>query len=165
MVLSSALFVAAAILVPGMSPVLRIATLLLFGGGGLLLVAVALSRKVALRVDQAGITLGGQPLRYESGTLRIPWAEVQAVVLWRQHSAAGIAWIGVLRSVDAPPLPSTPAGATGRRVHSAAAAISGAPDARLLECGRTINGWKLDTAQLAATLRAIAPQVELIDNR
>ncbi|MEV6276251.1 hypothetical protein [Nocardia sp. NPDC051832] len=158
--LISVAFVAGAILLPDMSPVLRILTLALFGGGGLLLLVTSLSRKVALRVDQAGITLGGAPPRHRSMTQHIPWADVEAVVLWRQRSASNLPWIGVLRRADAPPL------AGGRRVMTtAAAALGGAPDERLMQCARAINGWKLDVAGMAAAVQVLAPHVRVDDHR
>lgn len=34
-----------------------------------------------------------------------------------------------------------------------------------MQCAKGIDGWKVDTAQLAAVLRNIAPQVRLDDHR
>ncbi|WP_194814217.1 hypothetical protein [Nocardia sp. XZ_19_385] len=160
----SGVFVAVAILLPDMSAVVRILTLVLFGGGGLLMLAAALSRKVAMRVDQSGITLGGSPLRYRQTTQHVPLPDIEAVVLWRQHTAANIPWIGILRRADAPPPSPVPTG--GRRaMNSTAAALSGAPDERLMQCATAINGWKLDTAELKAALQELAPHVRVDDHR
>ncbi|MEV6768876.1 hypothetical protein AB0N05_09660 [Nocardia sp. NPDC051030] len=161
--LISGLFVAATIFIPDMSTALRIVMLLLFGLGGLLILANSLSRKVALRIDHTGITLGGAPMRYRKSTQHLPWPDLEAVVLWRQHTAQNLPWIGILRRTDAPPLhPAT----NGRRaLMSTATALSGAPDERLMQCARTITGWKLDTVQLSAALQTLAPHVRLIDHR
>jgi hypothetical protein len=50
----------------------RITDFELFGGGGLVLLGAAVSRRVAFRVDAAGVTLGGMPPRYRSGTRFVP---------------------------------------------------------------------------------------------
>lgn len=78
------LFAAAAAL-PAPSAVLRVALLTLFGGGALVLAADAFSRKEALRVDAWGIVLGGGPLRYRATTRKVPWAGIEAVVLFEQQ--------------------------------------------------------------------------------
>jgi hypothetical protein len=120
---------------------------------------------VALRVDRSGITLGGNLLRYRATTRKFPWADVEAVVLWRQQTAGGHPWIGILRHVTAAPLPSTPTGVRGRGLVYAVTALSGAPDERLLQCAKGIDGWNLDIARLAAVLGDLAPQVRLVDHR
>ncbi|MQY31308.1 hypothetical protein [Nocardia aurantia] len=165
LLLCAAAFVAGAILTPHMSTSARVGTLLLFGGGGLLALVSSLSRRVALRVDATGITLGGNLLRYRATTRQFPWADVEAVVLWRQYTAAGHPWIGILRHAYAPPLSSAPAGSGGRGLTYAVTALSGAPDGRLLQCAKGIDGWSLDIARLTAVLETVAPQVRLVDHR
>ncbi|MFF0614135.1 hypothetical protein ACFYUD_36275 [Nocardia tengchongensis] len=166
LLLGAAVFVAGAILTPDVSPGLRIAAILLFGVGGLLVLANALTRKVALRVDPTGITLGGPPLRYRTTTQRIPWSDIEAVVLWWQRTPSGRhPWIGILRRIDAPPLQGWPTGSTGQSLLSAATALGGAPDQRLMQCARGINAWKIDMTRLEAALQTLAPQVKLNDHR
>ncbi|GAB2533665.1 hypothetical protein [Nocardia heshunensis] len=155
-------FTAAAIAIPDMPVLMRIGSLVLFGLSGLLQLATVLSRKVALRADASGITLGGQLLRYRAATKHVPWSEVEAIVLWRQYSASNIPWLGVLRRADAPPL-YTPKSESGRAVQSAASALSGAPDRRLLQCAKNISGWKVDLDRLTAALATIAPHVPTAD--
>ncbi|MEU0545592.1 hypothetical protein ABZ319_37535 [Nocardia sp. NPDC005978] len=147
------------VIAPIDSLVVEAVGLLLFGCGGLLVLANALSRKVALRLDEGGITLGGPPLRYRSATRHVPWAEVESIVLWRQHSAAALTWIGVLRHPAAPPLPGA------RQLTPTVVALSGAPTPRLLECAASVNGWKINTPRLSEALRSLAPSVPLIDHR
>jgi hypothetical protein len=59
-------------------------TLLLLAIGGLALLWGAASRRVAVRVDAHGITLGGSPLRYRGTTMLVPWTDITNVLLWEQ---------------------------------------------------------------------------------
>ncbi|MEV0246784.1 hypothetical protein AB0H76_09370 [Nocardia sp. NPDC050712] len=166
MLLGGAVLAACMIVWPPDSVVLSAAGLTLFIGGGLLGLVNALSRKVALRVDRSGITIGGAPVRYQTSTRRIPWADAESVVLWKQHSSgSSVSWIGVLRRADAPPLNTARRGALSQRMSSMTATLGGVPDPRLLQCAAAVLGWKIDTAQLAATLKKVAPDVRLIDHR
>jgi hypothetical protein len=160
----SVVFALVAIFVP-MGTVLRAVSLVFFGGGGVLLLVVALSRKVALRVDGAGITLGGSPLRYAATTAHVPWRDIQAVVLWRQDRAQGLPYLGVLRPDGSPPLPGAIGGWARQVLMWVGRAVAGAPDDRLVTSCRSISGWRLDTGQLAVALRRFAPDVPLIDQR
>ena len=111
LIIGAAVFVLIALTVP-MSLALRVVTLVLFGGGALVFIASIATRRVALRVDARGITLGGSPGRYRSTTRLIPWADVREVVLWRQPMPYGrsVRYVAVARHRGAPPL----AGRRGR---------------------------------------------------
>ncbi|MDX3095700.1 hypothetical protein PV703_14095 [Streptomyces sp. ME01-24h] len=145
----------------GISPVARIAGVLLFGGGGLVMAAQSLTRKVALRIDATGVLLGGSPLRYRATTAQVPWEDITAVVLWRQRVAHGqrLPWIGLARREGAPPLPGAGQGPMGR---AAAGALVPVPF-DLLMASRRIGGWRLDRRRLAAALEHFAPGVPLVD--
>ena len=65
LIIGAAVFVLIALMAP-MSLALRVVTLLLFGGGALVFIASIATRRVALRVDASGITLGGSPGRHGS---------------------------------------------------------------------------------------------------
>lgn len=164
--LGAGAFIAVAILLPDFPLGLAIVILLFFGGGGLLVLGSALSRKVALRVDQSGITLGGPPLRYRTGTRHVPWADIETVMLWRRYvGTTDIAWMGILRRADAPPLRPVPTTSRGHSMRAPEVTLGNVPDARLLDCAKSINGWKIDTAQFATVLQSFAPHVRLIDHR
>ena len=99
------MFVILALTVP-MSLVLRVVTLVFFGGALLVLIATTASRQVALRVDASGVLLGGSPARYRATTRLIPWADISEIVLWRQPLPHGrrMLYVGVSRRPGAPPL-------------------------------------------------------------
>src|ERR1700722_11800496 len=105
LIIGAAVFVLIALTVP-MSLALRVITLAPFGGGALVFIARVAPRRVALRVDARGITLGGSPGRYRSTTRLIPWADVREVVLWRQPMPYGrsMRYVAVTRRKGAPPL-------------------------------------------------------------
>ena len=64
----------------------RLAETAIFGFGGLALAVLGLraSRLAALRVDESGLTLGGNPLRYATTTQVVPWSQLRAVRLTRE---------------------------------------------------------------------------------
>jgi hypothetical protein len=68
---------------------LRVVIVAVFGCGAFLTVIVPASRKVALRIDASGITLAGNPLRYQATTRVIPWNEVGGYLLNRVLAGAG----------------------------------------------------------------------------
>ncbi|MFJ5772746.1 hypothetical protein [Streptomyces sp. NPDC093094] len=156
-VLICAVFTACAFL-PDMPPGIRIASLVLFGGGGLVMAAGALTRRVALRVDASGVLLGGSPLRYRATTAHVPWKDIEAVALWSQsvpHSS--IPYVGLVRHEGAPPLPG-PQGRTARAVGGALVPVP----FEVLMASRAVNGWRLDTPRLAAAVTHFAPHVRMV---
>ena len=60
LIIGAGVFVVIALTAP-MSLALRVVTLVFFGGGLLVFVASIASRRVALRVDASGVTLGAHP--------------------------------------------------------------------------------------------------------
>lgn len=55
--------------------VIREVAIVCFGYVGLVSLVLVLSRKIAFRADQTGITLGGRAFRYRSTTRFFPWAD------------------------------------------------------------------------------------------
>jgi hypothetical protein len=152
LLIGAAVFVLIAVTVP-MSLALRVVTLVLFGGGGaLVFIASIATRRVALRVDASGITLGGSPGRYRSTTCLIPWAEVREVVLWRQPMPYGrsMRYVAVARHSGAPPL----AGRRGRRAARVAARALTPVSGDMLLASRAANLWRLDTDRMTAAAPA-----------
>jgi hypothetical protein len=155
----SAVFVVLGIMLP-MSPGVRIIDFALCGGGGLVLLGAAASRRVAFRVDSAGVTLGGIPPRYRSGTKFVPWAEIERIVLWKQRLppyGVTMRYVGVARRANAPPLAGPRAQAVARVTARALAPVSG----DILMASRAVNGWRLDEDRLAAAVRHLAPGVAI----
>lgn len=152
-------------LVVDLSTATRALTIGLFGGGGALLTFLGLSRRVALRADGTGITLGGSPLRYDATVLKVPWSEVDAVVLWRQEIYTNRAYVsmdylGVQRRTG-----SSSAESGSRRAASGVPPVDDGIDAGLVADSRAITGYRLDEDRLAAALRYHAPSVHLVDRR
>ncbi|GAA4671053.1 hypothetical protein [Phytohabitans rumicis] len=135
------LFVCAAFVFGGLfvplPAAVRLVELIVFGGGGLVLLVLGIRATVlaALRVDESGLTLGGAPTSYEPTTRHVPWSELRAVRLSRQR--------------EAPYLPVITAVRRGNRE-----AFS-----------KPLKGWRLDTDKLAQALNAFAPGVRLTDER
>lgn len=94
--------------------------------------------RVALRVDAAGITLGGSPLHYRASTVLVPWPDIVAVVLWQQilPSGALVPQLGVQRRQDETPQLTT----------------------------RAVTGFHLDRTALARAVTQYAPHVLLVDS-
>lgn len=154
------LFVLFAVLLPMPIP-LRVAIVALGGCGAFLSVFFPASRKVALRVDASGITLGGNPLRYKATTRVIPWHEVQGVFLWQR--AAGVRYLGVERPDEAPPLSP---GGTGKADRTA---LFLSPDPQVpsltITAGATrgMQAFSVDDARLSDAIARYAPTVDVVD--
>jgi hypothetical protein len=159
LVIGAAVFVLIAVTVP-MSLALRVVTLVLFGGGALVFIAGIATRRVALRVDASGITLGGSPGRYRSTTRLIPWADVREVVLWRQPMPYGrsVRYVAVARHRGAPPLAGRRGQRAGQLTARALTPVSG-----VLLASRAANLWRLDTDRMTAAVAHFAPGVRVVD--
>jgi len=160
LIIGAAVFVLIAVTAP-MSLALRVVTLVLFGGGALVFIASIATRRVALRVDASGITLGGSPGRYRSTTRLIPWAEVREVVLWRQPVPYGrsVRYVAVARHNGAPPLAGRRAQRAGKVTARALTPVSG----DMLLASRAANLWRLDTDRMTAAVAHFAPGVRVVD--
>ena len=161
LIIGAALFVLLALTVP-MSLALRVVTLVFFGGGALVFVAIIATRRVALRVDAGGVTLGGSPGRYRSTTCLIPWADIREVVLWRQPMPYGrsMRYVGVARRKGARPL----AGRRGQRAGKMTArALTPGVSGDTLLASRAVNLWRLDAHRMAVAVAHFAPGVRVID--
>lgn len=132
-----------------------------FGSFAVISVASALSRKVALRVDAAGVTLGGGPFRYEATTRFHPWDSIAAITLWKRYfpvtigrwtpfSLGPLRYIGLRRIPGAPPI--TPAGRGRADGPAYMAPVTGIAAG----AARNISAFAVDRAHLAerCSLRA-----------
>ena len=155
------MFVLLALTVP-MSLALRVVTLVFFGGAALVFIASIATRRVALRVDASGVTLGGSPGRYAATTVLIPWAEIREIVLWRQPMPYGrsVRYVGVARREGTRPL----AGRRGQRAAQVTArALTPGVSGDTLLASRAVNLWRLDVPRLAAAAAQFAPGARVID--
>ncbi|MFA1544519.1 hypothetical protein [Actinomadura monticuli] len=154
----SSLVLALGCLLPEVPLHIRVPGILLFGTGVVIFLAMTFSRQVAFRVDAEGILVAGGPFRYRASLLSVPWTDVKAVVLWRQHAAQNIPYVGVLRHEDRPA--DKPVGKAGRLLYGA---VAGHVPAEVAKASRQVNGWRLDRDRLAAAVAHFAPDVQIID--
>ncbi|GAB3168664.1 hypothetical protein [Streptomyces incanus] len=138
---------------------MRLLGLPLFGVGGLFMAYMAMSGKVAFRVDETGVLLGGNPARYGATTAHVPWGDITGVVLWRQTAGgAHVPYVGVTRREDAPALPGDSPKARavlGRLVPVPAGVVM---------TSRPVTGWRLDRDRLVATVAHFAPDIPVGDH-
>jgi hypothetical protein len=155
------LFVLAGIALPAMPLPLRVIIVAVFGCGAFLSVIVPVSRKVALRIDASGLTLGGNPLRYRATTRVVPWPEVQRVFLWRRRP--GVRYLGVERRPEAPPLSP---GGTGKADRPA---FYTSPNPQVpsptLKVGTTrgMQAFSVEDARLSEAIAHYAPSVGIVN--
>lgn len=157
-VIAGAVFVAVAIGVR-----MPIPPQIVFFAGGMLMVLWGMSRRrVALRVDADGVTLGGSPLRYRATTAVVPWADIVAIVLWKQVLSTGqlVPYLGLERQPGAESLP----GPAGRPSEVMASGLVPDLPAGVLAASRPVHGWRLDRRALARTVAAFAPDVAVVDH-
>ncbi len=130
-------FALASVFIFALPTALQAAELVIFGGGGLALLALGLraTRLAALRVDESGLTLGGSPMNYRTTTQVVPWPELRAVRLSRQREMARLPVVTAIRRGNQEPL------------------------------SKPVQGWSLDADRLAEALKAFGPRVSLTDDR
>lgn len=158
----AAIFCAAAFL-PGMPLWATILDLAFFGGGAVMFAIISLRGTVAVRVDQAGLTLCASPLVPKSATRLFPWDDVVSVIIWRGTFSGRVnrlEYVGVERRPGAPPLTGP---FVGRRNQSAARLESPGVPAEAAVTRAATNGWTLDHARLAAAVTRFAPGVRVLD--
>lgn len=128
---------AVAVLIAINLPLPLLPTIVLIGGGLLVVAGCLLYRRVALRVDAAGITLGGAPLRHRTAATVVPWPDIEAVELWQRilPSGALVPQLGVRRRQDETPQLTTHA----------------------------VSGFQLDRRALARAVAGYAPHVPVLD--
>jgi hypothetical protein len=127
----------------------------------LLRVVQVASRRVAFRVDAAGVTTSLSPPWPASHTAFTPWADITGVVLWRQRTgSATMKYVGLRRVEGAPPLPGS---ARGRLARLSLSFAPGHVPAQVVQDSRQVNGWRLDRQRLEAALARFAPHVEIVD--
>ena len=133
------------------------------GGAAMLPYIILIAgRRVAFRADYTGITLGVNPTFRKFYATRIPWADVEKIVLYtlRWHSSGEVAgsagtrdYIGIQRREGAPALP-----------HGNQPAIN-CPEPRVAAgATRDITTWRLDRNRLAAVIAVVAPAVRIVDD-
>jgi hypothetical protein len=133
------------------------------GCGAFLSVFVPLSRKVALRVDASGLTLGGSPLRYKATTRVVPWDEVQRVFLFRRGRGPDVRYLSVERPADAPPLSPDGTGTADRLPFYLS------PNPRVpsptLKAGTTrgMQAFSVDDARLSDAIGHYAPSAGIVN--
>ncbi|MDX2544443.1 hypothetical protein ACOT81_28190 [Streptomyces sp. WI04-05B] len=147
------------LLLPGMPWPARALGLPLFGGGGLFMAYVTMSRKVAFRVDGTGVLLGGSPARYRATTTHVPWEDITGFVLWRQLiGVASMPHVGVTRREGAPALPGD-----GPKARAVVEFLTPVP-ADTVMSSRAVNGWRLDKDRLLTAVAHFAPGIPVRDD-
>jgi hypothetical protein len=158
---TSAVFLAGGILLVGEVPSVGVACVLLGGGSLALRLITALSRRVALRVDVTGVTLGAVPPWPRTHTAVVPWSDIEAVVLWRQVTAGGgVRYLGLRRRAGLAPLPgSLRSGLLKKMTRSVVP-----PDVPLQVAidSRPVSLWRLDEKRLAEAIDRFGAGVELV---
>lgn len=135
----------------------RVATIAVCAAAACWGALVPATRMVVLRIDDAGITLGGVLPWPGAGRRLIPWDEVRAVFVWHRPYLG--ARLFVERPAGAPPLSPGGTGVADRQ------AVVVPPDApypwRNLTIGaaRALQSVTLDESRLAAAVAHYAPAV------
>jgi hypothetical protein len=155
----------AAILVPAMPLLVRMPLALAGTASTASCVAYCTSRKVAFRVDQKGVTLGGGPLWYEANTSFFPWEDVHAVVLWQRKVAPGVSvrYVSVQRHTELPPMSPAGSGVADQPAfYLSPRPQNPAPEDLKAGATRGTQAFRVDDARLAAAIATFAPIVQLI---
>ncbi|MGQ5259885.1 hypothetical protein ACTWLT_03915 [Micromonospora sp. ZYX-F-536] len=158
---ASAVFVAVGVLLLRDEPLAGVGAIVIGGAFLLLRLVSVLGRRVALRVDAAGVTLGQTPPWPSSHTAVTPWSDIEAVVLWTQQAGGTtVPYVGLQRRPGLPPLPGSARSRGLRRMNQAL--VAHVPPAVLAD-SRPATFWRLHRPSLEAAVRHFAPAVEIVD--
>lgn len=146
--------------VEGDMPLLPILILLIAGVLALLWGAAA--RRVAVRVDARGVTLGGSPLRYRGTTTTVAWADITNVLLWQQilPPSTLVSYLGLERR---PAATLDTSSNKGRPELADARGLTPDIPEDVIAASRPISGWRLDRRGLARAVARFAPEVWVLD--
>jgi len=135
--------------------------LLLPGACGLIIITwVLVTRRIALRADENGIFLGGDPLRPSSTSVQVPWDQVEQIVIWRRPAITADAGHRQVRL-----WPVTQIGIVPRSRTEEYAAFSrdfaafGAPVAGAAGIVKPAGGYHLNAHRLVECIGQYAPSV------
>ena len=158
---TSAILVAVGVALLGDEPLPGLVAVV-FGGLFLVLRLVSvLSRRVALRVDAAGVTLGQTPPWPSAHTAVVPWSDIEAVVLWRQQAGLNsVRYVGLRRRPGLPPLPGSARSRGLWRMNKPL--VPHVPPAVIAD-SRPATFWRLHRPSVEAAVRHFAPAVEIVD--
>jgi hypothetical protein len=158
---SCSAFALLSIVVPQLPLLLRVVIIACCAYGAFYSVIVPASRKIALRVDVDGITLGGYPPRYKATTRVIPWHEVQRVFLWRRFPS--VRFLSVERPADAPPLSPDGTG-KGDRPPFYRSPNPQVPSPTLkIGTTRGMQAFSVDDARLSDAIAHYAPSASIVN--
>ncbi|MEV8096040.1 hypothetical protein [Kitasatospora sp. NPDC085879] len=126
------------------------------GGIGFVATAVvASSRRVAVRIDHRGVTLGRVPLPTGSRTQTVPWENIEGIRVWHLRMGDSMRsrgqYISLQRSAGSPPLVGHPDYLRPKTVA-----------AELPPASKKLSWAELDPVRLQAAVTAFAPGVRLV---
>jgi hypothetical protein len=143
----------------------KILVFVLFGGGGLVLLLAGLSRRIALRVDREGVTLGSPPrlVPWTGPTVSVPWRAIRTVALFHQYGRwpARMLFVGL----ELGPAASVPEGTPrpGSFMHRSYSGLIPHVPVEISTVSRPVNGWRLSRRRLVTAVSAFAPAVPVIE--
>lgn len=130
-----------------------------------------IGRAVAFRVDESGVTIGGNPIPfwYRASTRFIPWTQIQQVSIWHRDFPLTIGdrtlfnlgrayYVGLVRSPGAPGLSER--GFLGSYANRP---VYRGPSGITAGTARVVSMWTLDRNRLEAAVSIFAPGVTVVE--
>lgn len=138
---------------------------LFFGACAIEFLTMILRRALGVLVDGEGITPGTSPVRREVPGRLVPWADVEAVVLYEQFVPSAVkqtmTYLGLRRRPGSAPLPGSPG---QRSLRASEVLIPGIPR-EVLAASVPVNGWRLDEERFVQVIEYNTPQLRVEDHR
>jgi hypothetical protein len=136
-----------------------------FGGAGLMLLVAGLSRRVALRVDSEGVTLGSPPRLFPwmGASVLLPWRDIRAVALFHQYARwpARLRYVALKLDPDAPVPEGTPR--AGSFLHRSFSSLIPHVPVEISRVSRPVSNWRLSRGRLVAAVKRYAPDVPVVE--
>jgi hypothetical protein len=118
------------------------------------------TRRVALRADERGLTFGATPFPIHPG-VTAPWSDIDQVEIFNGSSQGRAAFVGIRLRPEAPRPRGVPEPGTFRATLSRWNRLF----QDLPDLFRAVVGWHLDKARLADTAARYDNRVRVRDNR
>jgi hypothetical protein len=147
---------------------IRIPVMAVFGWFAVISVATALSRRIALRVDETGVTFGGGPFRYGATTRSHPWRDIESIILWKRYLPFSIGrWtpfsFGPIEYIGLRRRPGAPRMTEGARARADWPGYMTTVKGIVAGAARNIVAFVLDKDRLGQAVVAFGPTVAIND--
>jgi len=133
---------------------------IVLGGAAVSWLAAMATRRVALRLDQDGVTLGRMAFP-PTRLVRVPWHDIEDVVLFDRRRTGGYGWVSHIGLRLRPGAVRPPGVPTPGTLRALIYRLNAGREPWPADVYRVISGWDVDDTELARAVHTFAPHVSI----